>query len=69
MEGLFVTSHRGRDNKHRVGTDLPQLQPGESPGLIFFLYGKNKDGHWDGAVFQRQCVDIIDVIEVIYPNI
>ena len=51
-----------------VTNDLPQITKGESPGLIFFQYGKNKDGYWDGALFQTQCIDVIDALEVLYPD-
>jgi hypothetical protein len=41
---------------------------GESPGLVFFQYGKNKDGYWDGALFEKQCEDVIDSLEILYPG-
>jgi hypothetical protein len=41
---------------------------GESPGLVFFQYGKNKDGYWDGALFEKQCEDVIDCFEILYPG-
>jgi hypothetical protein len=50
-------------------SELPQIKECESPGLIFFQYGKNKDGYWDGALFQVQCIDIINVIEILYPGV
>ena len=40
------------------------ILPGESPGLIFFQYGKSKEGYWDGLKFQGQCVDFINVLEI-----
>lgn len=41
-----------------------------SPGLIFFEYGngKGKQGYWDGAKFQEQVIDFLDVLEILYPN-
>ena len=48
--------------------DLPQISAGESPGMVLFQYGKNKDGYWDGAMFQVQCIDIMNVLEVLYPT-
>ena len=57
-------------NKARTASEerLPQIKKGESPGLIFFQYGKNQDGYWDGALFQVQCIAIINVLKIIYPG-
>ena len=51
-------------------TPRPKIQSGESPGLIFFQYGngKGKQGYWDGVKFQEQCIDFMDVLEAIYPD-
>ena len=48
----------------------PQILKGESPGLVFFQYGngRGKEGYWDGLKFQEQCIDFMDVIEILYPN-
>ena len=48
--------------------DLKPIQPGESPGLVFFQYGKNKEGYWDGALFQLQVIEVINVLEILYPG-
>ena len=48
--------------------ELSLILAEQSPGLISFQYGKNKDGYWDGEHFQKQCIDIMDVIEHIYPE-
>ena len=48
---------------------IARILPGESPGLIFFQYGKSKEGYWDGLKFQEQCIDFINVLEVLYPNV
>ena len=47
-----------------------RINTGESPGLIFFQYGngKGKQGYWDGVKFQEQCIDFMDVLEIIYPR-
>lgn len=55
-------------NRARVGTDLPQLERDQSPGLVFFQYGKCKEGYWDGLKFQQQCVQFINAVEVLYPT-
>jgi hypothetical protein len=47
-----------------------KIQVGDSPGLIFFQYGngKGKQGYWDGVKFQEQCIDFMDVLEILYPD-
>ena len=45
------------------------ISPGESPGLKFFQYGKSKEGYWDGLKFQDQCIDFINVLEILYPDV
>ena len=55
-------------NTARRNTELPALVPGDSPGLVFFQYGKNKEGYWDGLKFQQQCSQFINVVEVLYPT-
>ena len=47
-----------------------KISEGESPGLIFFQYGRGrgKEGYWDGLKFQEQCIDFMDVMEILYPN-
>ena len=44
------------------------IEAGQSPGLLFFNYGKGKEGYWDGVKFQEQCIDFMDVIEILYPG-
>ena len=48
----------------------PKLPIGDSPGLIFFQYGnaRGKEGYWDCVKFQEQCVDFMDAIEILYPD-
>jgi hypothetical protein len=53
-------------NEWRAGEKKSRLQ--HSPGLIFFEYGKNKGGMWDGAKFQDQVEDLVDAFEVLYPG-
>ena len=52
----------------RRSADLPTLVPGDSPGLVFFQYGKNKEGYWDGLKFQQQCIQFIKIVEVLHPT-
>lgn len=69
--GLPLTEEEiGRVNESRVGTDIPPINVGDSPGLIFFQYGnaKGKQGYWDGAKFQIQCLDFMQAIETLHPN-
>jgi hypothetical protein len=39
-----------------------------SPGLVFFQYGKSKEGYWDGFKFQEQRVQFVNAVEVLYPT-
>ena len=48
--------------------DAPRLQPSASPGMVFFEYGKNKHGFWDGAKFVVQVEQLLKVLEFLYPN-
>ena len=69
--GLPLTSEEvEKVNRARETSGIPLIKEGESPGLIFFQYGnaKGKQGYWDGAKFQVQCADFIDVIETLHPN-
>lgn len=57
--------------ENAMSAGIPQrqnIQAGQSPGLIFFNYGKGKEGYWDGPKFQEQCCDSMDVIEIIHPG-
>jgi hypothetical protein len=56
-------------NRARTGTDLTAIAPSESPGLVFFQYGKSKEGYWDGQKFQQQCVAFINAVEILYPSL
>jgi hypothetical protein len=47
---------------------LPLLVADESPGLVFFQYGKSKEGYWDGQKFQEQCVQFVNAVEILYPT-
>lgn len=51
-----------------VDNVLPKILPLDSPGLIFFQYGKGKEGYWDGVKFQVQCIDFLNVLEILYPH-
>ena len=69
--GLPLTEEEtDRINNARLTTTLPPISYGDSPGLIFFQYGnaKGKQGYWDGAKFQLQCVDFMHVIETLHPD-
>ena len=76
--GLQITSeetdlvNRIREERSLQSRSAPRakLIAGESPGLIFFQYGngRGKEGYWDGIKFQEQCTDMLDVIEILYPN-
>jgi hypothetical protein len=55
-------------NEARQRTNLPLLVADESPGLVFFQYGKSKEGYWDGQKFQEQCVQFVNAVEILYPT-
>ena len=40
----------------------------DNPFLRFFEFGANKDGYWNGSHFNMQVEDMIDCLEVMYPN-
>ena len=40
----------------------------ESPGTRFLVHGKNKEGYWGYAQFEEQVVDVMDVLEALYPG-
>jgi hypothetical protein len=77
MTSAFVDPYRGmglplsaeeleRVNTHRRLKGRSNLI--KSPGLTFFRYGVHKDGYWNYQCFYDQLVDVLDVIEVIYPT-
>jgi hypothetical protein len=47
---------------------LTKILPSGSPGLIFFQYGKGKEGYWDWLKFQAKCIDFLSVLEILYPT-
>ena len=68
--GLQLTREKiAQVNAERALTGSLQLVlPEESPGLMFSQYGKNKDGYWDGALFQQQCIEVMNIVEVLVQN-
>lgn len=70
-EEVVLVNRRRREESIESG-EVPrqEIETGASPGLIFFEYGngKGKQGYWDGVKFQEQCIDFIDVIEILYPG-
>ena len=44
----------------------PELK--ESPGTRFLVHDKNKEGYWGYAQFEEQVVDVMDVLEALYPG-
>ena len=57
----FRAQHIGRPENER--TKLT-----ESLGLRFLKYGKNKEGYWDYDMFAAQVAELLDCIEVLYPD-
>ena len=39
-----------------------------SPGLVFFDYGKGREGYWDALCFHNQTEDVLDCLEVLHPG-
>jgi len=77
MVSGFVDEHRGwgldlsveelrRVNEFRAEKGRAPLEC--SPGLRFLTYGKNKDGYWTAADFEKQTIDVLDVLEVLEPT-
>jgi uncharacterized protein YciI len=71
-EAEILLINSTREEKYRTTGVVPRptILSGESPGLIFLQYGngKGKQGYWDGIKFQEQCIDFMDVLEIIYPG-
>ena len=44
----------------------PELK--ESPGTRFLMHGKNQEGCWGYAQFEEQVVDVMGVLEALYPG-
>ena len=59
---------RRRYNEWADANDAPRLQPGALPGIVFFEYGKNRLGFWEGATFVVQVEQLLKVLEFLYPN-
>ena len=39
-----------------------------SPGLVFFDYGKGREGYWDALCFHDQTEDVLDCLEEQHPG-
>ena len=55
-----------RVNASEVRAGKPELK--ESPGIRFLEYGKNREGYWTYDQFVAQLLDVLDCIEVLYPD-
>ena len=53
-------------NELRRLKERPGLK--ESPGTRFLAHGKNKEGFGGYAQFEEQVVDVMDVLEALYPG-
>jgi hypothetical protein len=53
-------------NEKRAGLGRSALE--QSPGLLFFRYGKNRDNYWDFEHFKAQSIDYMDCVEVLYKH-
>ena len=40
----------------------------ENPFVTFFDYGKNKEGYWTYDHFVLQCKEVLDCLQVLYPQ-
>ena len=73
---IFVNTNRlGKsyaDNEAAIevnGTAAKKpLTKSESPFLLYFDYGENRDGYWNYNHMVLQFEDTIDVLKVMYPN-
>ena len=65
--GLVVTKEELKEvNEFREQRGRRPLK--ESPGTRFLVHGKNKEGFWGYEQFEKQVVDVLDVLEVLYPD-
>ena len=53
-------------NAYPMRVGKPPLE--RSPGIPFLQYGKNKDGYWTWEDFDKQCKDVMDVLEIFEPG-
>lgn len=71
-ESEIIQINDVRDARALAAGTVPRKRflQGDSPGLTFFQYGngKEKQGYWDGVKFQEQCIDFMDVLEILYPD-
>ncbi|CAM9747971.1 unnamed protein product, partial [Chrysoparadoxa australica] len=51
-------------NEKRQERNLPPLDG--SPGLLYFDYGKSKEGYWDNDKFEKQVQDLMFVLDVLH---
>mmetsp|Transcript_9106 Transcript_9106/g.14467 ORF Transcript_9106/g.14467 Transcript_9106/m.14467 type:complete len:278 (+) Transcript_9106:969-1802(+) len=40
----------------------------ESPGVRYLVYGKHLEGYWTADMFHMQAMDVLDVLECLYPG-
>lgn len=53
-------------NANRVTSGKGPLS--SSPGLRFLEFGENNDGYWTREMFFEQAMDLLDCLEVLYPD-
>lgn len=55
-------------DKHGAELAALEVKLEASPGCVFFVYGKNKQGYWTFEDFAKQCSVLMLCYETLYPN-
>jgi len=61
----------GQDELDKVNVYRASLGKGpleDSPGIRWLEYGVNKDGYWCYEDLKEQAMDVLDVLECLYPD-
>jgi hypothetical protein len=68
--GFRMTEEQLQGVRDKCGAELAALGVTltESPGCVFFVYGKNKEGYWVFEDFAKQCSVLMLCFETLYPD-
>jgi hypothetical protein len=69
IRGMGIQLHPNELNKvNEYRSQYNRLPLLESPGIVFFRYGKNREGYWNYETFYAQVNDVLDVYEALFPQ-